>query len=87
MFFCLERIMEPSLNSKIYYQYKDEEIFPCVVLDGFLFRNERLSNVWSWINLKNGKKESGYGLFFTAENFVPNDEMLCILKVYGISID
>lgn len=60
-----ERVSEPIIG-KVYFRVsKDEKtLIPCKIIDGALFRNGRLSNVWDWENLLTGEKEYGYGGFF-----------------------
>jgi hypothetical protein len=62
----LIRIDEPELNSKVYFTVSENGLYPCIVIDGSYIYHGRISNRWTWINLKTQNIERGEGMFWEA---------------------
>ena len=60
----LIRIDQPELNSRVYFTVSENGVFPCVVIDGSYIYHGRISNRWTWINLKTQSIENGEGMFY-----------------------
>ena len=60
----LIRIDQPELNSRVYFTVSEKGVFPCVVIDGSYIYHGRISNRWTWINLKTQSIENGEGMFY-----------------------
>lgn len=59
-----QRVSEPKAN-EIYFQFENNQGIPVMIIEGqYCAANGRLSNYWSWRNLKTGSRESGYGCFY-----------------------
>ena len=62
----LVRIDEPELNSRVYFTVSENGLYPCIVIDGSYIYCGRISNRWTWINLKTQNIENGEGMFYEA---------------------
>ena len=62
----LIRIDQPELNSRVYFTVSENGLYPCIVIDGSYIYHGRISNRWTWINLKTKNIERGEGMFWEA---------------------
>ena len=62
----LVRIDQPELNSRVYFTVSENGLYPCIVIDGSYIYHGRISNRWTWINLKTKNIEHGEGMFWEA---------------------
>ena len=62
----LVRIDQPELNSRVYFAVSEDGLYPCIVIDGSYIYHGRISNRWTWINLKTQNIEHGEGRFWEA---------------------
>lgn len=59
-----KKILEPCIGDVVLYKDEQGNTTPVKIIEGTFFKNGRVSNFWSWMDILTNKIYCGYGNFY-----------------------